>query len=130
MVDSTDSVEWEEIKNEFRELSAQACKTQALSGRYFLGQTTKSKALGLIILEKNKKIGGNHVTIGDHRVWANSDVIRRRMPEEKVRKASRESEGLRSTHENLWDKCSNKRLNNNWTGESSTVTWIQLDTDP
>ena len=111
-----DSIEWEETKDEPRELrtpvihidggnrkrGTQACEIQALSGGYFLWRTPKSATLDLMTLEKIKRIGGSHVTIGIHRVWANSDVIRRRIMEEKERRAWRESRGLKSTHQNLW----------------------------
>ena len=116
MVDAIDSVEWEETKEELRELrtpvihidggnrkrGTQACEIQALSGGYFLWKTEKSAALDLMTLEKIKRIGGSHLTIGNHRVWTNSDVIRRRIMEEKERRAWRDSRGLRSSHQNLW----------------------------
>ena len=53
-------------------------------------------------LEKSTKIGGNHVTTEDHRVWMNCGVISRRIMEENKRRAWRESKGLRSTHQNPW----------------------------
>ena len=53
-------------------------------------------------LEKIKRIGGSHVTIGNHRVWTNSDVIQRRIMEEKESRAWRDARGLKSNHQNLW----------------------------
>ena len=82
MVDSIDSVEWEETKDELRELrtpvihihggsrkrGTQACEIQALAGEYFIWQTEKSNALDVMKLDRIKRIGGNHVTAEDQTV--------------------------------------------------------------
>ena len=116
MVDSIDSIEWEETKDELREIrtpvihidggnrkrGTQICEIQALSGGYFLWQTPKSHNLDLMTHERIKRMGGNHVTIGDHRVWTNSNVIRRRIMEEKERRAWRTTRGLDTTRMRQW----------------------------
>lgn len=103
-MDSIDSIEWDETKDELseirnplihidggiRERGTQACETRAPSGGYFQWQTPKSAALDLMTLEKNKGIGGSHVPTGNHRARTHSDMLRRRSLEEKERRAWRD----------------------------------------
>ena len=83
------------------ESCTQVCEIQALSGGHFLWQSPETDALDVMSLQNVKRIGGNHVTMGDHRVWTNGGVISRRIVEEKERQAWRISPGIKSTHQNL-----------------------------
>ena len=143
MVDSIDSIEWEETKDELRELrtpvihidggnrkrGTQACEIQALSGGYFLWQTPKSRNLDLLTLDKIKRIGGSHVTIDDDRVWTNSDVIRRRIMEEKERRAWRTTKGLDTTRMRPWgqvfQQATQQQLNNREIDDDLTTNEYQ-----
>ena len=80
--DSIYSIDWEDMKDELRELMAQvmqinggsrrrgtqACEVQSLAGEYFIWQTEWSGALDLMTLDKVKGIWGHYVTAGDHNV--------------------------------------------------------------
>ena len=88
MLDSRDGVEWEQTKEEVREIrtlmididagsrsmGTQACEIQALSGGYSLWQTPSSSALDLNL---------ETILRREDRVWTNSDLIRRRIMQEK-----------------------------------------------
>ena len=81
-MDSVDTVDWEETKDEIRELrtpviqirggsrkgGTQACEIQALAGQHLIRQTEKSSTLDLKTFDRIKRIKGDHASVGDHRI--------------------------------------------------------------
>ena len=108
MADAIDMIEWEEEKDILRELkmpvirmtggdkdrSLQACEIQNSIGGYYVWETGKSSTHDILTLRKVKKAGGNLVSIDDHRVWTNSEVLRHRIMIEKERRDWRKKRGI------------------------------------
>ena len=116
MVDAIDHVEWENSKDELRELrtplviieggprgrGTQACEIRNMLGSFYVWQTGKSIALDVMTLNKAKRAGGTLTTIGDQRVWTNSPVLTHRILQEKERRACSQSRGISTRKELPW----------------------------
>ena len=56
------------------------------------------------IQQKIKRVGRSHVTIGSHRMWTNSEVLRCMIKQEQERRVWRNSRGHRPMQRNSWGK--------------------------
>ena len=100
-VDSIDSVEWEDTKDEIRELKMpviivdkgprrrgiQACEIQHMIGGYYVWETEKSNKLDVMTLDRIRRAGGTMMTVDNQRVWTNSPVLRHRVLQEQERRS-------------------------------------------
>ena len=124
MVDAIDYVEWEETKEEIRELKMpvimvdngsrrrgiQACEIQHMLGGYYVWETEKSTKLDVMTLDKIKRAGGTLTTVDDQRVWTNSPVLRRRILQEQERRDWTAKKGIKTCREISWGRLFSEAL--------------------
>ena len=101
MVDVIDTIEWEDTKDDLREIrtsviiieggprgrGTQTCEIQNMLGGSYVWQTGKSTSLDVMTLNTVKKAAGTLMILGDQSEWANSPVLTHRIRQEKERRS-------------------------------------------